>query len=271
MAYSLTWLPEVLLDAELRVAEVPGWEDRGLGDVGPTFGVLCHHTAGRKIGNMPALRTLIEGRPDLKGPLAQLGLGRDGTFYVVAAGKAQHAGTGMWMGARQGNTNFIGIEAENTGQRDDPWPAVQVDAYKRGVAAILRRAGLGPERCAGHKEYALPHGRKPDPALDMNAFRADVAAIMAGTVPTPPPIPAQELAPHASTPPRPTLRRARAGRSSEHAALVRALQAVLGLAQSGVFDAPTEARVRAFQRESGLVPDGIIGPKSWAVLDARAR
>ena len=87
----LTWLPDVLKAAGLKVATVPGWENRGR-DVGPIVGVLCHHTVGPKNGNMPSLNTLINGRPDLPGPLAQLGLGRDGTYFVIAAGRANHAG-----------------------------------------------------------------------------------------------------------------------------------------------------------------------------------
>jgi hypothetical protein len=41
MAFSLTWLPTVLLDAGLKVAEQPGWRTRGCGDVGPIRGVIC--------------------------------------------------------------------------------------------------------------------------------------------------------------------------------------------------------------------------------------
>ena len=78
MIYSLTWLPAVLESAGLKVARVDGWESRGHGDVGEICGVICHHTAGAATGNMPSLRLLIEGRSDLSGPLAQLGLGRDG-------------------------------------------------------------------------------------------------------------------------------------------------------------------------------------------------
>jgi hypothetical protein len=37
-------------------------------------------------------------RPDLSGPLAQLCLGRDGAFYIIAAGRAYHAGAGNWQG-----------------------------------------------------------------------------------------------------------------------------------------------------------------------------
>ena len=34
----------------------------------------------------------------------------------------------------------------------------------------------------------------------------------------------------------------------------------------GIFGAQTEAATRQFQRANGLMADGIIGPKSWAVL-----
>jgi len=86
MPFSLNWLPQVLKNAGLKVATTDGWEDRSHGDVGQIAGVICHHTAGPKNGNMPSLNTLIIGRTDLSGPLAQLGLGRDGTYFVIAAG-----------------------------------------------------------------------------------------------------------------------------------------------------------------------------------------
>src|SRR5262245_5547944 len=163
MTFSLTWLPTVLLDAGLRVAEQPGWQTRGRGDVDATRGVMCHHTAGRKDGIMPSLDVVTNGRPDLPGPLAQLCLGRDGTFFVVAAGRANHAGTGNWQGIATGNGSFIGIEAENTGQTSgpnaDPWPAVQMDAYRRGVAALLTKIGADAIMCCGHKEKGLAEGR----------------------------------------------------------------------------------------------------------------
>ena len=183
MAFSLTWLADVLLAAGLKVAEQPGWKNRGRGDVGPIKGVICHHTAGPKTGNMPSLGTVINGRPDLAGPLSQLCLGRDGTYYVVAAGRCNHAGVGNWQGFTNGNANFIGIEAENTGfktgpKADFPWPDVQMDAYRRGVAAILKKIRANAIMAAGHKEYALPLGRKNDPTFDMNEFRSQVAAIM---------------------------------------------------------------------------------------------
>jgi len=209
MAYSLAWLLQVLQDAGLKVAPVDGWDGRGNGDVRATVGVICHHTAGPRNGNMPSLNTLLNGRPDLPGPLAQLGLGRDGTFYIIAAGKCNHAGQGSWQGVTTGNSSFIGIEAENTGLSDNtPWPDVQMDAYRRGVAAILKRIGKTADFVAGHKEYALPAGRKDDPDFDMVAFRSGVEAILAGTAPAPTLIPAIEPAAQpAVSAARPTLRR----------------------------------------------------------------
>jgi peptidoglycan hydrolase-like protein with peptidoglycan-binding domain len=262
MSHSLTWLPDVLTTAGLKVALVDGWENRGPRDVGRIFGVVCHHTAGPRDRNMPSLNTLISGRADLPGPLAQLGLGRDGTYYVITAGRANHAGRGDWKGVVNGNSNLIGIEAENTGlANDSPWPDVQVDAYHRGVAAILKHIGQGVEFCAGHKEYALPAGRKDDPDFDMVPFRAAVAAIIAGTAPAPTLIPAVEPAAAPGAQPRPTLRRRATGD------LVRQIQAKVGVDADGNFGPKTEAAVRALQRAQGLVPDGIVGPKTWAALD----
>jgi len=255
MPYALSWLAQVLMDANLKVAEVPGWETRGLGDVGPTKGVMCHHTAGPLSGNMPSLSVLVNGRPDLQGPLAQLGLGRDGTFYVIGAGHANHAGAGVWSGIETGNSSFIGIEAENAGIAADPWPPIQQNAYRQGVAAILRHIGAPASMCCGHKEYALPPGRKTDPDFDMVAFRADVDAILSGATPLPPLIPAKDATDRA------TLRRGAGG------PLVSTIQSKLGVPDDGVFGAETEAAVRGFQRRTGLIPDGIVGPKSWDALD----
>jgi peptidoglycan hydrolase-like protein with peptidoglycan-binding domain len=255
MPFSLTWLAQVLLNAGLKVAEQPGWKDRGRGDVGPIKGVVCHHTAGPRNGNMPSLGIIINGRSDLPGPLSQLALGRDGTFFVVAAGRCNHAGAGNWQGFTAGNTNFIGIEAENTGlANDSPWPPVQLDAYRRGVAAILKKIGANAIMCCGHKEYALPVHRKDDPDFDMNDFRQQVAAIMAGTAPAAGVIPASDGAG------RPTLRRGATGD------LVSKVQTKLNVPVTGTFDGATEAAIRQFQRDNALVPDGIIGPRTWASL-----
>jgi peptidoglycan hydrolase-like protein with peptidoglycan-binding domain len=253
MTYELTWLPDILLAANLKVAPHPGWQNRGHTSMGTVLGVLCHHTACAVPSNMPSLRTLAEGRPGLSGPLAQLGLGRDGTFYVIAAGLCYHAGDGSWKGVPNGNTNLIGIEAENAGTPAAFWPPEQMQAYAHGVAAILKYAKLDENRCIGHKEWAPK--RKIDPLFDMTDFRGKVHDILAGNVPAPPLIPAVEPGPASGG--RPTLRRGNGGD------VVAALQRALGLPADGVFGAQTEAVVRAFQRSRQLVPDGIVGPATW--------
>ncbi len=253
--FSLTWLAQVLLDAGLKVSETDGWKSRGRGEMGAVKGVMCHHTATAKSapGNMPTLQMLIDGRSDLSGPLAQLGLGRDGTYFIVAAGRCNHAGIGNWQGISTGNSSFIGIEAENSGLPDNSWPDVQIDAYEHGVAAILKKIRANAIMCCGHKEYAP--GRKTDPSFEMKPFRMNVAAIMAGVAPAVSVIPASDGMG------RKTLRRGDTG------AEVKALQTKLRIDATGAFDGVTEAAVRQFQSDNGLVADGIVGPRTFATLD----
>ncbi|MFB7720747.1 N-acetylmuramoyl-L-alanine amidase [Nocardia sp. NPDC056100] len=171
------WLADVLRDAGLKVIEHDGWRDRGHGDFADIRGVLCHHTAG---GTTDDWRIVQYGRPDLEGPLAQLVLERDGTFRVIAAGVCWHAGRGSWPGWPTNNANYyvIGIEAVSRGDGTD-WTAVQLDAYKRGCAAILRRIGRNADDCVAHREYSSEG--KIDPAgIDMDAFRRDVQALIDG-------------------------------------------------------------------------------------------
>ena len=270
MAFQLTWLAEVLTRAGLKVSEVKDWQTRGNGDVSRIFGVICHHTAGAKNLNMPSLNLIVNGRggpSPLKGPLAQLGLGRDGTYYVIAAGRANHAGRGEFRGIVNGNSNFIGIEAEHTGRAQDcPWPPQQLDAYQRGVAAILKHIKQGPEFCIAHREWAPK--RKPDPefgdTLQMDAFRRRVKEIMDGQHPPEliPPVENPDAAQAGGDPGRPTLRRGMTGK------FTRDLQTKLKINVDGKFGKGTEAAVRAFQRKHGLFPDGIVGPKTWKLLDA---
>jgi len=90
----------------------------------------------------------------------------------------------------------------------------------------------------------------------MNEFRSQVSAIMAGIAPAPSIIPGKDSAD------RPTLRRGDSGN------LVKTIQTKVGVPANGMFDAATEAAVRQFQRDHGLVPDGIVGPRTWASIAA---
>lgn len=173
------WLADVLRAAGLKVIEEPGWKNRGHGDFKDLRGILWHHTAGGGSSDWLIVR---DGRPDLPGPLAQLVLERDGTYRVIAAGVCWHAGVGSWPGWPTNNANWytIGIEAVNNGV-GQAWPQVQLDAYVRGTAAILNRAGLPASATVGHKEYAKIQGKIDPTGIDMEWARRQVAAAMAGT------------------------------------------------------------------------------------------
>jgi len=168
------WLADSCRAWGLNVIECSGWKERGSQPFDPK-GVICHHTAGAAKGDMPSLSVLINGRTGLAGPLCQVGLGRSGTVYIVAASRANHAGSGGWKGL-SGNSSVLGIEAESVGNGKD-WTAAQLEAYPVLTACLLAGIGRSADWACGHREWAPK--RKIDPAgIDMNQHRADVAQLL---------------------------------------------------------------------------------------------
>lgn len=195
----ITNLAQVLRDAGLPVREYPGWKTRGRpsasGGFGPV-GVLCHHTATTKKWLLSTtIRLLLNGRSDLPGPLAQVGLDRKGVWHVLAAGRANHAGTAKASGsvaAGDGNYLYVGVEAFNDG-RGEPWPEVQYNSYVRGVAAISKHVTKNSARTVrGHKETSVTG--KIDPTFNMDTFRSRVSKEMAVKPNLPVPLPARDRA-----------------------------------------------------------------------------
>lgn len=140
----ITWLLPVLRDAGIPVATVSGWENRGrpasTGDSGPYVGVGNHHTGTKTAGPHPTLGMVTRGRSDLPGPLCHILYARDGTAWLVAAGRANHAGVSNGAGLLQpgdGNHQLVGIEVEHDGLGQ------LTPAQSRGLprlnAAILRK------------------------------------------------------------------------------------------------------------------------------------
>jgi hypothetical protein len=179
-----TRLADALRAEGLVVEEVAGWRTRGASTLAPR-GAVCHWTAGAAHGDRPSLYTVTYGRKDLPGPLCNVFLARSGAAVVVAAGRANHAGTGGARGLT-GNSSVFGTEAESTGRGD--WTPAQRWAYPRVNAAYARLAGFDASWVFGHNEWAP--GRKIDIRdWDMPAMRAQVAAVLAGgTNPPQPPI-----------------------------------------------------------------------------------
>lgn len=170
----LTNLADVVRRSGLHVVEVDGWRGRGHGQLVAVDSITAHHTATPNSlrGDYPTMNTIINGRSGLPGPLAQLGLGRSGIVYVIAAGLCWHAGATFhtW----QNNWHAIGIEAEHPGGSTS-WPPAQYAAYVRLAHALHLGYGVPVNRIVGHKEIASPLGRKNDPTFSMDAFRAAVA------------------------------------------------------------------------------------------------
>ena len=135
----------------------------------PKYTIEHHTAASVDITNM-----LINGRPDLNGPLCNFELRKDGTVGLLASGRANHAGV-----ASVSATESYGIEATgpvptgNTGV--DAFPNYK--AYVGLVAAICRHHGWGMDRVKAHKEIAPD--RKIDPVFD-DAFRRAVDAAKKG-------------------------------------------------------------------------------------------
>ena len=174
-----TGIANRLRQAGLRVIEVAGWQTAGSESFYPA-GSVNHHTAGPSSGATPSLVTCIEGRPDLPPPLCNVYQSREpggaDIAYVIAAGRANHAGEGGWRGL-SGNASVYGLEVEHTGT--DPVPAGRLELAARIHAAMF--AGDVSMVCQ-HREWTT---RKIDMAEGVNgdAFRSLVAA---ARHPTPP-------------------------------------------------------------------------------------
>lgn len=176
-------LPAILRSYGLKVTAVPGWRKRGrpasTGDFDPA-GVLCHDSVTSTKWTIAAvLRLLIGGRKDLAGPLCQLGLSRRGRVYIIAAGRANHAGwakSSGTVGSGDGNMLYIGIEGFNNGV-DETWSEDQYKAYQLLCAilsVVVTKNSFQTVR--GHKETSITG--KVDPTFDMDVFRGGVESKM---------------------------------------------------------------------------------------------
>lgn len=158
------WLAKELRAAGLKVVEVEGWKNRGrpasTGYFDPNGCSTVHHTGTTSSASnpSPSLSTLIQGRSDLPGPLCQIATGYDGTIYVIAAGRCNHAGSvgksgvpGMPLGA-DGNTLSIGNEVMTNGTQK--MPQAQVEAIAVAHAVITKHFKKTAERVHRHADIS---------------------------------------------------------------------------------------------------------------------
>jgi len=172
--------------AGLVVEEQPGWQTRGSALFAPRA-VMWHHTASAMGKNLPSLNIVTNGRPDLAGPLCHVLVGRDNCSVVIAAGRANHAGSGSWAGSSVGNSAYWGVEVENVGTQAEPWRPDQLQNVAEITAALISYEPALVAGCCMHKEWA------PSRKIDMhtisgNEMRARVMQLCINT-PTPQPTP----------------------------------------------------------------------------------
>lgn len=178
----------------VEYTEHSGWRTRGrpknIGAFENINGIIVHHTASNGSAESQ-VNLLTNGYSRLPGPLAQFGPDSDGVIHLIATGRCNHAGAtganlldaviaedydkypprGEGKGI-DGNARFYGIEMMNNGV-DKPTKK-QYDATVKLCAAILDHYGWNAKSVVGHKESAVPNGRKIDPIFDMAKFRTDV-------------------------------------------------------------------------------------------------
>lgn len=179
------WIPDQLKRYGVPTVLQPGWDSRGSSDFSPR-GLVIHHDAfNSSTPSSTIISTMVNGRPDLPGPLCHVwidddkddtGAKGDPAAYVIAAGRANHAGSGSWKGL-SGNSSVLGIEARNAGT-GEPWSAAMLDCYARVCAALLDGIQADTGYMCGHKEWTT---RKIDPAgIDMPSWRNRVQGVRSG-------------------------------------------------------------------------------------------
>lgn len=167
----------------------PGWERRGNGQSARYEGGVVHHTAFLSSFQkpFPALSTLLNGRTDLPGPIANVGgpvCPEDRPrLHIIAAHPANHAGAsgGRSMGPLPRTSLFnptvVGLEIDYAGLT--PMIGGQYRAaliFTRGLANVL---GRSVEWIRAHAETSVTGKWDPGYAngrtIDMAVFRRDAA------------------------------------------------------------------------------------------------
>lgn len=168
-------LPDTLRKYGVEPVLVAGWAARGNEFPTRPDGALRHWTVGSLREGIPSLGILTNGRSDLPGPLCQVGQERAEASkfdraYVIASGKANHAGDGVLNGIT-GNYKLLGLEIEWTGP-NEAFSGRRKDVSERIMRALLDCCtGTNDNDVGEHREYARPAGRKVDTNLSGDELR----------------------------------------------------------------------------------------------------
>lgn len=184
-----TWQADVLRAAGLKVVEHDGWKERGHGDFHVLSHVVWHHD-GSPVGPSPGVPDFMLRNWQTAAANAWVAL--DGTWHLLAAGVAYHAG--RVLPGKPDNWTSLGIETDHT--TGELWSGVvMLDSLRRGTAAYLKHLSRAESGLEFHKTICSPVGRKTDPdGLDLATERKAVHALLAPKVaPKPASVKPQEV------------------------------------------------------------------------------
>lgn len=188
VAFTLAWAAEARALGATVTFE-PGWETRGNGTSSAYEGGEVHHTGfGSSLANpFPAKGTLINGRPDLSGPLCNVAgvacTPDRPTLHVIAAHPANHAGAsgGKSMGPLPVtglfNRRVFGLEIDYGGNVPMlPGQYAAAVIFGAAVTRVLKRPSA--EWIRAHAETSITGkwdpGFAPGKTIDMAQYRRDV-------------------------------------------------------------------------------------------------
>lgn len=282
-----------LKNEDVTVVEVGDWEDHNrnhIGPWGPVHGVMIHHTVTE--GTQNTVSIVKNGYSGLPGPLCHGMIAKDGRVHLVGYGRANHAGLGDPdvlsavisevappvdnEATVDGNRHFYGFECENKGDNVDPWPAAQIEAIVRVIAAICRVHGWDPRSALRHLDWQPGKVDPRGPGMNWDSVLTRVAARLLVSAPTEPaPVPvkpkvdlSQLIAAAKSNPGAPGQPVTYSGVKTVEAALVDA-----GLLNKtyldGHYGTTTVSAYAAWQRKCGYTgddADGIPGKSSLTKL-----
>jgi N-acetylmuramoyl-L-alanine amidase len=100
-------------------------------------------------------------------------IGKDGTIVqpVQADTRAWLAGASTYKGESDVNDFSLGIEITNKGDDRDPYTDAQYESLSSLVAWMMQTYNIPMERITGHKNVAVPRGRKDDPSANFDVER----------------------------------------------------------------------------------------------------
>jgi N-acetylmuramoyl-L-alanine amidase len=205
-------LPVLLRALNASFEEVENWKTRKIeGDrVWDCEWVVNHHTANPHASGHESLNWLTYGGlPGVSPPYSHALVGREPKIFLIAAGRANHAGRGgpfKNVPKDSMNAYSYGIEVEAPGRALDFAPG-QFELMCKLNAAVLWIVGRPVDRVIRHKDWTdggvdgvpwLPtRGRKIDVRYSLDSIRATTRAYVtrleASTTPTPPKPPAKPV------------------------------------------------------------------------------